>query len=67
MNVYSPQKILLDSGVIPGNDMTSETAFIKLAWLLKNRKKETRELMTENLKGEINKRLKERHHTEDEF
>ena len=67
MNVYSPQKILLDSGVIPGNDMTSETAFIKLAWLLKNRKKEVKELMTENLKGEINQRLKERHYLEDEF
>ena len=38
--------------------MTTETAFIKLAWLLSNYKdKETRELISKNLHGEINHRI----------
>ena len=39
MNVYTPGKQLLEAGLI-GNytDMTPETAFIKLAWLLSNYK-----------------------------
>jgi glutamyl-tRNA(Gln) amidotransferase subunit D len=38
-------------------DMLPETAFIKLAWLLGNYKKDTKKLLTENLRGEINKRI----------
>ena len=38
--------------------MLTETAFIKLAWLLGNYKKnEVGELITKNLRGEINDRI----------
>ena len=59
MNVYAPARQLQTVGVL-GNysDMTPETTFIKLAWLLSNySKKETKELLTKNLRGEINERL----------
>jgi len=57
MNVYTPQRELLEIGVIPGEDMTPETAFIKLAWLLSNYKKEeVKKLISKNLRGEISER-----------
>lgn len=57
MNIYSPQRELLDIGVIPGDDMTAETALIKLAWLLSNySKEETKKLMRKNLRGEVTER-----------
>ncbi len=57
MHVYSNAVDLVKLGVIPGEDMLPETAFIKLAWLLGNfKKEEVRKLMRENLRGEINKR-----------
>ncbi|MBW2999645.1 Glu-tRNA(Gln) amidotransferase subunit GatD [Candidatus Woesearchaeota archaeon] len=55
MNVYTPGREIQEAGVL-GNysDMTTETTFIKLAWLLSNySKKETKKLITENLRGEI--------------
>mgnify|MGYP001603208676 CR=1 FL=1 len=58
MNVYTPGRKLQEIGIL-GNlaDMTSETAFIKLAWLLSNyNKKEIFALITENLRGEISDR-----------
>ena len=58
MNVYTPGRQLLEAGVL-GNytDMTPETAFIKLAWLLSNYKKEeVKELVSKNLRGEISER-----------
>ncbi|MDP4012095.1 MAG: Glu-tRNA(Gln) amidotransferase subunit GatD [Candidatus Nanoarchaeia archaeon] len=57
MNVYSTGRLLQEAGVI-GNysDMQPETAYIKLAWLLSNHKKEVKKLFTENLRGEISKR-----------
>ncbi len=58
MNVYSTARDLQAAGVI-GNlsDMTPETTFIKLAWLLSNCKKaEVKELITKNLRGEISER-----------
>lgn len=60
MNVYSPGRELVKIGVL-GNysDMLPEVAYIKLAWLLSNYKKDVRKLMGRNLRGEINKRLKD--------
>jgi glutamyl-tRNA(Gln) amidotransferase subunit D len=57
MNVYDYGRLLQQAGVI-GNfhDMTPETAFIKLSWLLSNYPKtKVRELMLQNLRGEIEK------------
>lgn len=54
MHVYSPGIDLLNMGVIPAEDMTPETAFIKLAWLLGNYKPaQVKELIGKNLRGEI--------------
>ena len=58
MNVYTPGRKLQEIEVL-GNlaDMTSETAFIKLSWLLSNYKKpEVRNLIAEDLRGEISSR-----------
>ena len=58
MNVYRPARELQELGVV-GNysDMLSETTFIKLAWLLSNYpKQKIRDLICENLRGEISKR-----------
>ena len=58
MHVYSNAIDLVNAGVIPGEDMLPETAFVKLAWLLGNYKKEdVKALITKNLRGEINERL----------
>jgi len=58
MNVYSTGRDLLKAGVISGEDMLPETAFVKLAWLLGNYKREeTKELIGRNLRGEINERI----------
>jgi len=62
-HVYTAAINLSKAGVIYCKDMLPETAFIKLAWLLGNYKKdEVKELMTKNLRGEINERL-----SKDEF
>ncbi len=54
MDVYSKGRDLQELGVIPGEDMLPETAFIKLAWLLGNYKpEEVKELITKNLRGEL--------------
>ncbi len=54
MNVYSPGRQLLAAGVLgQGCDMTPETAFVKLAWLLSHySKREVRALYNKNLLGE---------------
>jgi len=57
-NVYSPGRTLQELGIL-GNqcDMTPETAYIKLAWLLSNYKKpEINELYSKNMAGEISSR-----------
>ena len=54
MNVYSPGRQLLAAGMLgQGLDMTAETAFVKLAWLLSNHRDDARRLFGENLRGEI--------------
>ena len=58
MNVYSKGIDLLNIGVISGEDMLSETALVKLSWLLGNYNKErAKELIRKNLRGEINERI----------
>ena len=57
MHVYSAAIDMLNAGVIPGEDMLPETAFVKLAWLLGNFKaEEARKMVSQNLRGEINSR-----------
>ncbi len=61
MNVYDKGRDLTALGVIPGGDMLPETAFVKLAWLLSNYKKdEVKKLIAQNLRGEISDRTEER-------
>ncbi len=61
MNVYDKGRDLTALGVIPGEDMLPETAFVKLAWLLGNYSKdEVKKLITQNLRGEISDRTEER-------
>ncbi|HLC37456.1 MAG TPA: Glu-tRNA(Gln) amidotransferase subunit GatD [Candidatus Nanoarchaeia archaeon] len=58
MNVYSTGRKLQEMGIIGGlSDMTAETAFIKLAWLLSNHPKQIKELFMHNLRGELSLRL----------
>ncbi len=59
MNVYSPGRKIQEIGVLGnGSDMTPETTFIKLAWLLSNYKKEqVKELITKDLRGEISTKI----------
>jgi glutamyl-tRNA(Gln) amidotransferase subunit D len=61
LNVYSPGRLLKDNGVLGHNiDMITETAYIKLAWLLSNYDKEkAKKLYSSNLRGEISERLEE--------
>ncbi len=57
--VYSTGRKLIDAGVIYLDDMISETALVKLGWILGHEdwKKNVREKMLENFCGEISKRL----------
>jgi glutamyl-tRNA(Gln) amidotransferase subunit D len=58
MNVYSEGRKNLEAGIIGDYcDMTPETAFIKLSWLLSNYSKEdAKKLYLQNLAGEISER-----------
>ncbi|MBS3145559.1 Glu-tRNA(Gln) amidotransferase subunit GatD [Candidatus Woesearchaeota archaeon] len=60
MNVYSTGRLMQEIGIL-GNllDMTPETAFIKLAWLLSNHPTQVKELLSHNLRGELSIRLNE--------
>jgi len=60
--VYSNGREILDAGVIYLKDMLSETALVKLGWVLghsdwANDKKAVKEKMLENISGEFNERL----------
>lgn len=57
LNVYQNQRLLKKAGAVAGEDMLPEVAYIKLAWLLGNYSiEQARELITNNLKGEITER-----------
>ncbi len=55
MNVYSSGRDLLLAGVIPANDILTETAFVKLMWVLGQTQDpdEVKELFHKNIAGEI--------------
>jgi len=59
MNVYSTGRKLIAAGVVPGEDMLPETAFVKLSWVLAHTSDPTEaaRIMRENIAGEINQRL----------
>ena len=60
LNVYSTGKKLQEIGILGHlSDMTTETAFIKLAWLISNYPKDVRKMIDKDLKGEISKRTSE--------
>ncbi len=57
MNVYDKARDLQGLGVIPGEDMLTDTAFVKLAWLLANYKTdEVKRMIRQDIRGEINTR-----------
>lgn len=58
MNVYRSGVELLDMGVVPCEDMLSETALVKLMWLLANTKTidDAKSLMSVSVSGEIDMR-----------
>ncbi|MBI5636197.1 Glu-tRNA(Gln) amidotransferase subunit GatD [Candidatus Micrarchaeota archaeon] len=61
--VYEGAREMDKLGVVYCSDMLSETAFVKLGWLLGHKgfdEKKVSALMKENLRGEYNPRLKER-------
>lgn len=54
MHVYSTGRYLLQAGVLNGEDMMPETAYVKLGWLLGNySEKQAREMMQQNIAGEL--------------
>lgn len=58
LNVYDKGRDLLNLGIISGKDMLSNTALVKLSWLLANYPRDkVKELIAENLRGEINNQI----------
>lgn len=58
MNVYTTGRKLLEVGVIPGDDMLPEVAYVKLSWILFQTRdlNKVKEMMTTNYVNEINPR-----------
>jgi len=58
LNVYSTGRDMFSAGAIPLGDMLTETAYVKLSWVLAHAKDidEVRKLMTSNLRREISDR-----------
>ncbi len=56
-NVYRNLRLLSSAGVVYCEDMTPETAYVKLGWLLGNyNKEEAKALLKRNMAGEISER-----------
>jgi glutamyl-tRNA(Gln) amidotransferase subunit D len=60
MRVYSVGRDLIKAGVISGEDMLPETAYVKLMWVLAHakNKQDIEQLMMTNIAGEIAERTK---------
>lgn len=60
MRVYSTGRDLIKAGVISGEDMLPETAYVKLMWALAHTRtrEETEKLMATNIAGEISERTR---------
>jgi len=60
MRVYSTGRDLIKAGVISGEDMLPETAYVKLMWALTQAetREEAEQLMTANIAGEMSERTK---------
>ncbi|MDE1811124.1 MAG: Glu-tRNA(Gln) amidotransferase subunit GatD [Candidatus Micrarchaeota archaeon] len=57
-NVYRNLRILSTSGVVYCEDMTPETAYVKLGWLLGNYNAErAKDMLNKDIRGEITKRI----------
>ncbi len=60
LQVYSTGRVLEKAGVLGHlSDMSPETSYIKLAWLLSNHPKHVAKMYGENLRGELNPRISE--------
>ncbi|MBT4375828.1 Glu-tRNA(Gln) amidotransferase subunit GatD [archaeon] len=57
--VYVTGRELIETGIIYLEDMLSETAFVKLGWVLGHKDWNVREKMLENFSWELNDRLEE--------
>ena len=57
LNVYETGRDLIAAGVVPLGNMLAETAFAKLSWCLGNFESRTRDIMVENLVGEMTERI----------
>tara|TARA_Y100000034_G_scaffold116081_1_gene153968 strand:+ start:546 stop:1772 length:1227 start_codon:yes stop_codon:yes gene_type:complete len=57
LNVYSTGREIKNHLIGNYLDLTLETAFIKLAWLLSNHPKDIEKIFNKNLRNEINKRI----------
>jgi len=55
-SIYTNSRALSKLGAIFLEGMTTETALVKLAWLLANEPKKAKGLMPKNLRGEISER-----------
>lgn len=55
--VYSTGRELMKTGIIFLEDMLSETALVKLGWVLGHKEWNVKEKMLENISGELNDRL----------